>query len=190
VTDTKASLKQKAAVSIYINNGGNKLDAYLRAYGKKIEDYKDPKMARVSAQKCFEKPAMVLLLKEANAKAILAQHRRADEGVATAIEKYSITKERIMEELAKIGFANVTDVMTWGPDGVQVRPSGEIGEAAAAVSEVSETGSGEGPRSIRIKMLDKQQALINLGKELGMFSTKVDVKGQVAVAARFVVEGK
>ncbi len=84
--------------------------------------------------------------------------------------KLEITKERIVEELAKIAFADIRKAVRWGkspidttsenasPNGlgiypVELVPSEEIeDEIAAAVSEVSLTQTG-----IKIKMHDKRR---------------------------------
>lgn len=98
-----------------------------------------------------------------------------------------------MSELAKIAFAQQTDVMSWGPNGVVVKSSDELGDAASAVGEVIQSGGGDdSPVVMKIKLLDKRQALIDLGREIGMFQQQVQHKGQVAVAvgAKFIVEGK
>ena len=91
------------------------------------------------------------------------------------IEKAEVTVERIVLELAKIGFANAGDFFDWGPDGVTVRSKDDLTlEQQAAVAEVCETTTKEGG-TIRVKLHDKPGALEKLGKHLGMFTEKVDL---------------
>lgn len=179
--------QQRHALELYLSNGGDKIEAY-RLSRSEPPNVSKTKLAQ-RAYHLFSTPTMKKLMAEADFQAKLKMERRAEAGLTTAIETYGISKERIMAELAKIAFATQTDVASWGPDGVLVKNSDEIGDAAAAVSEVSQSGGGDSPVSVKIKMLDKQQALINLGREaFGMFNQKVEHKGVVAVAAKFVIE--
>lgn len=86
-----------------------------------------------------------------------------------------VTPERVLGELAKIGFANPKDYFDWGPEGVIVKPSAElVAEAAAAVSEASQTITKDGG-TIRVKLHDKTRALELLGKSLKLFREQQDV---------------
>lgn len=96
-----------------------------------------------------------------------------------------ITQEMVIAELAKIAFHDIRKAVRWGrspvdsksenvdPNAlgiypVELVPSEEIDdETAAAVSEVSLTQTG-----VKIKMHDKQTALVNIGKHIGMFKDK------------------
>ncbi len=188
---SKASTYQKRAVELFLNNGGDKVDAYVRSRG--IPPTGSPAMLKHRAKEFWNSSIMKAMLQEADVQTRVRMERKAIAGLETAIDKYGITKDRILGELAKIAFAQQTDVASWGPDGVIVKPSSEIGDAAAAVSEVSSSGGGEQPVNVKIKLLDKQKALIELGREaLGMFQQQVNHKGQVAVAvgAKFIIEGR
>jgi len=97
-------------------------------------------------------------------------------------ERAEITVERVMRELAKIGFADIRKAVRWGrspgdkeaesanPNGlgiypVELVPSEQIDDdTAAAVAEVSLTQTG-----IKVKLHDKLSALEKIGKQLGMF---------------------
>lgn len=80
-------------------------------------------------------------------------------------KKTGITAERVLEELAAIGFSDIGDVVEWGPGGVRLKPSEEIGETRRIVESVSEGRDG-----IRIKLHNKLGALRSIGDHLGMFS--------------------
>ncbi|MGO7686260.1 terminase small subunit [Rhizobium ruizarguesonis] len=90
-------------------------------------------------------------------------------------ERLEITKERIVDELAKIGFANMLDYMRAGPDGDPYLDfSGLTRDQAAALSEVTvedfKDGRGEDARDVRrvkFKLHDKKGALVDLAKMLG-----------------------
>tara|TARA_R110000868_G_scaffold369943_1_gene633424 strand:- start:180 stop:731 length:552 start_codon:yes stop_codon:yes gene_type:complete len=88
-----------------------------------------------------------------------------------------ITQDRVLAELAKIGFSDIRKAVRWGgipevaEDGshtypVEMIPSEDMDdETAAAITEVSLTAQG-----VRIKMADKLAALEKIGKHLGMFA--------------------
>ena len=119
----------------------------------------------------------------------LGIENKVNRGIEAAIERYKITEENILSELAKIAFAQSTDVASWGPDGVQIKASSELSEdTRGAIQEVSETRSEKTGNSVKVKMYDKQAALVNLGKAIGMFTEKHEVKAQVLTAVKFVIE--
>ncbi len=108
--------------------------------------------------------------------------------------KLEITKERIVDELAKIAFADIRKAVRWGrspidassenanPNGlgiypVELVPSEEIeDDIAAAVSEVSLTQTG-----IKIKMHDKKAALVDIAKLLGFMVEKHEHSGDISL---------
>lgn len=112
-------------------------------------------------------------------------------------ERTGITADRVLTELAKIGFSDIRKVVSWrgsltreedNPDGgdvlvikeivtnhVKIIDSDQIDdETAAAISEVSQTKDG----GLKIKLHDKRAALVDIGKHLGMFKDKVEVTGK------------
>jgi phage terminase small subunit len=117
-------------------------------------------------------------------------------------EKLEITQEMVIAELAKIGFSDIRRAVKWFSqtqvaavddddlqasveegdirfavaNQVELISSAEIDDqTAAAISEISMTAQG----GLKVKFHDKQTALINLGKHLGMFkeTIKLDVAG-------------
>ena len=89
-------------------------------------------------------------LKKPNIKRFLAeaQSKRA--------KRLEISAERVAEELARIGFSNIADVVEWDGNGIRIKDGAAIdGDALRAVSEISE--NKEGWR--KIKMHSKTQAL-------------------------------
>lgn len=108
-----------------------------------------------------------------------------------------ITADRVLQELAKIGFSDIRKAVKWetslineedNPDGgdiaviktivtnqVQLVASDDIDdETAAAISEISQTSNG----GMKIKFHDKRAALVDIGKHLGMFRDRVEVTGK------------
>lgn len=88
-----------------------------------------------------------------------------------------ITQDRVLQELAKIGFADVTNFVTIEHDCVKIRatadmPSDKIGAIA---------GIKEGANGIEIKLNDKGKALELIGRHLGMFRDKLEVSGNMQI---------
>lgn len=127
----------------------------------------------------------------------LLKHPSVAAAVAKAQEKRAarteITQDMVLKELAKIGFADMRKLLKWyghfsGLDVDEAEETGEVkisvanfvelfnsddldDDIAAAVAEVSQTRDG----SLKVKLHDKQAALVNIGRHLGMFKDKVEV---------------
>jgi phage terminase small subunit len=129
----------------------------------------------------------------------LLRKARVAEAIATAqadlAGKISVTVERIVTELARIGFSDIRDVVRWhsvaanGPDQsettaarpisvVEVKSAHELApEAAAAIAELSVQPGG----GIRVRLHDKRAALVALGKHLGMFGDRREHASNITV---------
>jgi phage terminase small subunit len=113
---------------------------------------------------------------------------RVAEILQRGAERAEITEEMVLRELAKIGFADIRKAIKWNghlvrtednPDGGEVLlitsvvnnhvtliDSDELDdETAAAIAKISQNATG----GITLQMHDKQAALVNIGKHLGMF---------------------
>jgi phage terminase small subunit len=103
-------------------------------------------------------------------------------------ERTEITQDRVLKELAKIGFADIRKAVKWSPslgeqvvgddvvqtNGVMLVDSDSIDDdTAAAVAEISQTAQG-----VKIKFHDKRAALVDIGRHLGMFTDKVEHTGK------------
>lgn len=107
-------------------------------------------------------------------------------------KRTGITADRVLAELAKIGFSDIRKVVRWGNTEVraEVNAEGEVSMApfhgiavidsseidddtAAAISEVS-----QGKEGLKIKMHDKKGALVDIGRHLGMFVDKTEHTGK------------
>lgn len=88
----------------------------------------------------------------------------------TVRERSVVTVERVIEEYARIAFADMRRFATVGSGGITLKNSSEwTDDDAAAVSELGETISKEGG-SVRFKLHSKTAALDSLAKTLGMFA--------------------
>lgn len=88
---------------------------------------------------------------------------------APRLAKLDISADRVLNELARVAFARIDQVLTFGPSGVTPRSSDDLSEdVLAAVAEASQTLTKDGG-SIRIKLHDKLGALNALGKHLKLW---------------------
>ena len=92
-------------------------------------------------------------------------------------KRTEITQDMVLKELAKIGFADVTDFVTIENKGsykaVQVKSTDDMpGDKLGAIA-----GIKEGANGIEIKLNDKGKALELIGRHLGMFKDKLEVSG-------------
>lgn len=107
----------------------------------------------------------------------LTKNSRVSAAIAEAerlrAERTNITADRVRLELARMGFANMTDFARWSGAGVELRDSDDLpDELAAAVLEVSETKDG-----VRIK-LGKMPALRILAEHTGLIGRREEDGGQ------------
>lgn len=97
-------------------------------------------------------------------------------GIQTAIQasqlersaRTGITADRVVKEIARVAFSNLSDVMEWTPAGIEVKRSDEIApDAAAAIAEISETNAG-----LKVKLHNKVAALEQLAKHVGLYNDR------------------
>lgn len=90
-----------------------------------------------------------------------------DSSVTERAARLGITVERVLVEYARIAFADIRQILTWGPDGVALKPPDELGAAEAAA--ICEIAPGARSGTIRVKFYDKKAALDAIARHLGMF---------------------
>lgn len=107
------------------------------------------------------------LLTNANVAEVIAERR------GKLSNKLEITAERVLQEYARIGFADLRDFLTFNGKTVTFKASDQLTEdQARAVAEISETQHG-----VRIKLHDKKGALDAIAKHLGMFVERIEHAG-------------
>ncbi|CUJ53467.1 Terminase small subunit [Achromobacter xylosoxidans] len=112
------------------------------------------------------------------------------EAQAERSRRTDITQDMVLRELAKIGFSDIRKVVRWGRTELRMAGADEdaatevhhglalIGadeiddDTAAAISEIS-----EGREGLKVKFHDKRGALVDIGRHLGMFPSKVEHSG-------------
>lgn len=101
-----------------------------------------------------------------------------EEGRKKIMEKFDISKDRVLQELCKVAFADLGDT-------IQVSDEGIVTVAVGTPTEVSiETNSKTGAVSKKfktIKAADKVAALVQIGRQLGMFKDQVELSGKLSL---------
>lgn len=93
------------------------------------------------------------------------------------------TQDQVVEELAKIAFGDISQIVEWDDEGLKVIPSSKLSQdKKASIAEISERVTQAGG-TIKIKQFDKLRALEMLGRHLGAFTDKVQVSGRVDLSA-------
>ncbi len=120
-----------------------------------------------------------------------------DEKMKEREKRTEITQDKVLKELAKIGFANATDFVNvvekeylediLDEEGnvikqelrkyktIDIRETDKLDkDKQAAIAGIKETQAG-----IEVKLNDKLKALELIGRHLGMFNDKVEVNGKL-----------
>jgi phage terminase small subunit len=95
---------------------------------------------------------------------------RIEAGQIRRNEKKRITADRVLEELGRMAFSNMSDYVEWGADGIKLRDNALLDEdQTAAVADLEPKGNG---KVARLKLYDKLAALNALARHLGMTGGK------------------
>lgn len=100
---------------------------------------------------------------------------RIDKAMAERSKRTGINQDRVLQELARIGFAKITDVVD--PDTAKIRPDASEDDLACIQSikiKPNEFGTER-----EVKLYDKKAALVDLGKHLGLFKDKLELTGDM-----------
>lgn len=90
------------------------------------------------------------------------------EAMAERARRTGITEERVLEEYARIAFANMRLIADWGPEGIWLKQSSELpDETAAAIAFIADL-TGQSKRGLTVKTFDKRKALECLARILGL----------------------
>lgn len=97
------------------------------------------------------------------------------QAMAERSKRTGINQDRVLQELARIGFAKITDVVD--PDTAKIRPDASDDDLACIQSikiKPNEFGTER-----EVKLYDKKSALVDLGKHLGLFKDKMELTGDM-----------
>jgi phage terminase small subunit len=118
-------------------------------------------------------------------------------------ERTEISADRVLSELAKIGFADIRKAVRWGAEPVDVdaepdeemesqphggslqrlrRPMANVVELVASDEIDPDTAAAisevsQTAAGLKIKLHDKRAALVDIGRHLGMFTERVEHSG-------------
>jgi len=129
---------------------------------------------RVGAYRLLHKPAIRARIAELENDRVGVAQR----AVAMAADRLSLSKQLVLAQLARLGFASILDyVRRSETGGVVIDLSAIKRDEAAGIAELTVTEKGEGADRVsvmRIKLCDRHAPLVSLGKHLGLFSDKKD----------------
>lgn len=97
------------------------------------------------------------------------------QAIAERSKRTGINQDRVLQELARIGFAKITDVVD--PETAKIRPDASDDDLACIQSikiKPNEFGTER-----EVKLYDKKSALVDLGKHLGLFKDKMELTGDM-----------
>lgn len=97
------------------------------------------------------------------------------QAMAERSRRTGINQDRVLQELARIGFAKITDVVD--PETAKIRADASDDDLACIQSikiKPSEFGTER-----EVRLYDKKSALVDLGKHLGLFKDKVELNGDM-----------
>lgn len=98
---------------------------------------------------------------------------RIEKAMAERSRRTGINQDRVLMELAKIGFANISDIVD--PETAKILPDAKDEDLACIQSiKIKPTEWGI---EREVKMYDKKAALVDIGRHLGMFKDKLEVDG-------------
>lgn len=91
-------------------------------------------------------------------------------------QRTEVTQDMVVKELAAIAFARATDYVEIRNNGVYstvvIKPTADLSDQQIRAI----AGIKEGANGIEIKLNDKEKALELLGRHLGMWNDKLDIK--------------
>lgn len=147
MSQKELSAKHRLFAETYVTEACNGTAAY-----KKVYRTENDTTAKASANKLLKRHDIEAYIQDLQAK---------------IIKKVEITRDQIIAEFAKIGFANITDYAEFDNGKLELSNSKDITiEKLAAISEVINT-TGKTGSCVKIKLHSKIDALNSLAKILG-----------------------
>lgn len=95
--------------------------------------------------------------------------------MAERSKRTGINQDRVLHELARIGFAKITDIID--PDTAKILP--EASEDDLACIQSIKIKPGEFGTEREVKLYDKKSALVDLGKHLGLFKDRLELEADM-----------
>ena len=156
--------KQAAFVQYFLADGErNATAAYRKAYPR----CKSENAAAVEGARLLRNPKIISAITE------------ADAARSAALD---VTAERIIRELARIGFADPASLFNEAGCLLQIRKMPESIRRAISSIKVKRTPGAESrepEETVEVRFWSKTDSLEKLGKNLGMFADRLDLSGGV-----------
>lgn len=95
--------------------------------------------------------------------------------MAERSKRTGINQDRVLHELARIGFAKITDIID--PDTAKILP--DASEDDLACIQSIKIKPGEFGTEREVKLYDKKSALVDLGKHLGLFKDRLELEADM-----------
>lgn len=106
---------------------------------------------------------------------------RIDAALAERSKRTGVNQDRVIRELARVAFANATDVVDFETaELIQLATSDDTAAIASVKVKTIPTSDGLGIER-EIRMADKLKALELLGRHMGMFTDNLKVAGDLGV---------
>lgn len=122
--------------------------------------------AREMAYQLMQHPVIKRLITDSNEK---------------AAKSLGISRERVLQELAVIGFSDLKHILTLDEEGnTTVNMAGIPDDKSPAVQELS-ISTKRGQKEVKVKLADKRAALMDLAKMMGWHVDKTEVSGTVTL---------
>jgi phage terminase small subunit len=156
--------KQQAFLDALLG-GAKPVDAYRAAYDC---SGMQPRAVTNNASKLARHPTIALAIQAHRDQVAVAR----EAATAKACEDAGVTRERVVAELAALGFADIRQVITWAAGDVTLQDAASLPPAvAAAIAEIKQTKDG-----LQIKLHSKLGALQGLAKILKLEEDPDDAK--------------
>lgn len=97
------------------------------------------------------------------------------QAMAERSKRTGINQDRVLQELARIGFAKITDVVD--PETAKIRSDASDDDLACIQS--IKIKPGEFGTEREVKLYDKKSALVDLGKHLGLFKDRLELEADM-----------
>ncbi|MCF8719375.1 terminase small subunit [Nitrospina gracilis] len=99
----------------------------------------------------------------------LSIHTEIQRGLYERSKRLEARRERLLNELASIAFTNISDVCSWGPDGIKLIPMEELTpEQKVGISQIT-FSFDKNAQVTGVKMHNKLRALHLLAKHMGIY---------------------
>ena len=103
---------------------------------------------------------------------------RIEEIQSAMADRAQVKADRVLAELARIGFADITQAVQIVKGKVKIADTADMPDSIkAAISEIRKGRDG-----VTVKLHDKRAALEALGKHLGLFKENIDLNVNVSLA--------